>query len=795
MQTGLRHHPAFPGTWASTAPGQRLTPPGLGRLDFRCIASGGFGDPHNSYAHSMAWFQGALYVGTSRDLFALLRLFPPPEDPAAMHPWPVSVPDQVEKLDLRAQIWRWVPEAGKWKLVHVAPATRGRNGQPVPRDLGYRGMAVYQGRSDPAPALYVSGISSVSRGTGARLLRSIDGNTFSAVSEPGLGNPQISTLRALMPFDGFLYVSPTGAGKSWNASGKAIILRSADPFAGRWEVTCAPGFGDAENTGIFEMQVFNNCLYAGTFNHSTGYQVWKTPATGRQPCAWRRVTAQGAGRGNLNEMAMSMCVFNGALYVGSGIQNGGYDRTFRVGPAASELIRIHPDDTWDLIVGEPRLTSDGFKRPLSGFEPGFNNFFNGYFWRMASHDGCLYLGTFDWSVFLPYATSSTMYPWLRRYIDGCGAWNIVRDRAGFDLWRTADGEDWVPVTARGFGNPYNYGARTMLSTPLGLCIGTANPFGPEIAVPLPRGWAYYPNPRGGAEVWLGGDAETGDPADASDPIAVSDPLAAGGDEGDDVLDRINDKYDDEMYAPAARAYYGGTDFFNFGYWTRETQTQKQACENLMEELLRRIPRKRGTILDVACGKGATTAYLLKYYQPRQVIGINISEKQLEQCRSNAPGCSFRLMDATDLQFPDRSIENIICVEAAFHFNTREQFLREAYRVLKAGGSLVLSDILLHAWAGALYAHGTPQNYVADLVEYEQMFRQCGFDPVEVTEATEECLMGFITYSAEYLQEQLAQGQIGRGLFRAALEKKRRLNRCVSHYVLLSAGKPNVTART
>src|SRR5664280_2627969 len=88
---------------------------GAARANFTCIASGGFGDPHNSYAHSMAWFQDSLYVGTSRDLLALLKLFPPPEDPAAMDPWPIEAPQKVEDLDLRAQIHRWAPSTRRWE--------------------------------------------------------------------------------------------------------------------------------------------------------------------------------------------------------------------------------------------------------------------------------------------------------------------------------------------------------------------------------------------------------------------------------------------------------------------------------------------------------------------------------------------------------------------------------------------------------------------------------------------------------------------------------------------------------
>ncbi len=43
-----------------------LSQAALSQADFRLTADSGFGDGWNHYAHSMAWFRGRLYVGTSR---------------------------------------------------------------------------------------------------------------------------------------------------------------------------------------------------------------------------------------------------------------------------------------------------------------------------------------------------------------------------------------------------------------------------------------------------------------------------------------------------------------------------------------------------------------------------------------------------------------------------------------------------------------------------------------------------------------------------------------------------------
>jgi ubiquinone/menaquinone biosynthesis C-methylase UbiE len=221
------------------------------------------------------------------------------------------------------------------------------------------------------------------------------------------------------------------------------------------------------------------------------------------------------------------------------------------------------------------------------------------------------------------------------------------------------------------------------------------------------------------------------------------------------------RYDAMCDAPEHRRYYGDSDFINFGYWEKGTRDQREACGTLMERLLSFLPTKNGTILDVACGKGETTAYLRKYYPAKKIAAINISEKQIQIARAKGRDCAFVMMDAADLGFADNSFDNIICVEAAFHFLTRERFLREARRVLRPGGSLVLSDILMTLDGERSRQSRSEENYVQDLAEYRAIWHRAGFQQVELVDATTECWEGYFWNVVRYVHRKLLMGEITR----------------------------------
>jgi hypothetical protein len=483
---------------------------GLDAGDFRLISENGFGDGHNSFAHAAAWFDGRLVVGTTRSNLQMLRFQAVFKD-LPVHCWPVEGPENspdLYKLDRRAQIWSYDPQTARWEQVFQAPMVDALDTGTAARETGYRAMTVFQGASDSRPTLY-SATFCVSRSPGALLLRSPDGRTFEPASDYGIiPGTNITGTRLLLPFKGRLFTSPTSTrGHNVrfvaNVAGLPIIYETRDAIGSEWMAVCEPAFGNTNNLGIFTMAVFNDQVYAATINN-TGFELWRSECAGDPPYRWTRVIERGADRGPENQAVASMAVFRDTLYLGTGIQNGGYDRTNNIGPAGAELIRVNADDSWDLIVGKTRSTPVGYKEALSALPAGFGNLCNGYIWSMAVHDDWLYIGTMDSSIWVEWLDLQRYPKRTRKLLEGIGIENILANEAGCDLWRTADGENFLPVTRTGFGNRYNLGIRNMVSTPAGLFVGMANPFGPQVAVRGADGaFGYVDNPRGGLEVWLG----------------------------------------------------------------------------------------------------------------------------------------------------------------------------------------------------------------------------------------------------------------------------------------------------
>jgi MPBQ/MSBQ methyltransferase len=223
----------------------------------------------------------------------------------------------------------------------------------------------------------------------------------------------------------------------------------------------------------------------------------------------------------------------------------------------------------------------------------------------------------------------------------------------------------------------------------------------------------------------------------------------------------------------------GRGYCNFGYWTESTAGGEQG-DHLVDRLLEFLPdRRKRAILDVACGQGGTTRRLARHFPQAEITGINLFPDQIEYAKKLAPGCTFLQMNATELRFPQDAFDLILCVEAAFHFRSRADFLNESWRVLEPGSHLLMSDILVNRPGADI-----PSANVVSLAEYRDRLAAAGFVDTTIVSCRDQTWSQFRRHSI--------RAALRAWRWHAAIKTARHLrrwDRLFSDYILVFAGKP------
>ena len=462
---------------------------GLTREDFRLVIAGGFGDHTCRIAQAMAWFGGALFVGTGGRSLNPMGL----SDSAMARLGPLAklAATRDGGTPGGASIWRHSPADGQWTRVFETPEVdyQGRIG---PRDRNIRASLVLT-EPDGTEALYF-GVSAM-KGR-LRILRSSDGLRFEEGLTSGLGLPDgadVPSIRTLVAAGGWVFSSPVGMiqGRGMlddNVSAFPQVFRARHPFDDHWEAVSDPGFGDPDNLSVNEMAVLNGWLYAGTLNIRTGAQLWRCAVDDMRPGGWQPIFRKGAGLGPAASIISAILAFQGRLYAAMGLQRQGKTGIDRYGPVGGEVIRVDGDGSWQLVCGQNRITEQGWKVPISGLSASFGMPLARGVWHMAEFGGRIFAGGADWRMFQTYLPSpSTRLP--ARYVDDLRRRHVVY-KGGFPLWSSADGRHWQVVTPDGFDrNPETGGVRFLQSSPGGLYLGTSS--------------SGRSAQWGGTQVWLG----------------------------------------------------------------------------------------------------------------------------------------------------------------------------------------------------------------------------------------------------------------------------------------------------
>jgi cyclopropane fatty-acyl-phospholipid synthase-like methyltransferase len=196
---------------------------------------------------------------------------------------------------------------------------------------------------------------------------------------------------------------------------------------------------------------------------------------------------------------------------------------------------------------------------------------------------------------------------------------------------------------------------------------------------------------------------------------------------------------------------------HFGFWEDGVTNLTEAIikQNQVMAAMAQI-KPTDKVLDAGCGVGGSSLWLAKHIGC-QVTGITITPKQVISANENAKKAGvadktqFFELDYLNTSFPDQYFDVIWAIESVCHAPDKRAFLKEAARILKPGGMIIIADFfqtkptLTTSESKALITNGFKGwaiDHICDTATFKQASNEYGLDNLTFTQVNDKVMRSF-----------------------------------------------------
>lgn len=136
-----------------------------------------------------------------------------------------------------------------------------------------------------------------------------------------------------------------------------------------------------------------------------------------------------------------------------------------------------------------------------------------------------------------------------------------------------------------------------------------------------------------------------------------------------VFDKLADSYQDKFMDVSL--YHDSLDLF---------------CQNILKE--------NATVLELACGPGNITKYVLEKRPDFKILGTDLAPNMIRLAKKNNPNAEFKILDFRKIKLLNQKFDAVLCGFGLPYLSKKEvlEFITDSDQILHDGGILYLSTM-------------------------------------------------------------------------------------------------------